>query len=200
MFHVTTSWVTFRKTSRPNNAQYLPSNRTRYTGGYVRRDRARMTRAIACGFYLDGRHPPCVANVCPSIMATITRSVHSIRFFLCLPRLFHPSVLATVLGDRCAYALYVVLTLFYSWVTGIHPGIFIRSEGFEGTKKVLSRPGVMRITRVIARVWPTKKITLLSYLIFSSAKLIINYICNMEYLILILRKAGVLLFFWSWLY
>jgi len=38
-------------------------------------------------------------------MATITRSVHSISFFLCLPRLFHPLVLATVLGDRCAYAL-----------------------------------------------------------------------------------------------
>jgi len=59
------------------------------------------------------RFPPCVARVCSSIMATITRSVHSISFFLCLPRLFHPLVLATVLRDRRAQVLYrAMLTLF----------------------------------------------------------------------------------------
>lgn len=132
----------FHKTSGRNNTQYLPSNRTRC--GQV----CMYTRT--CGlvrFYLRARARAASTvcrYVCPSIMATITRSVHSISFFLCLPRLFQPSVLATVLGSSrsariCMY--YAMLTLFP--LSNVHrvSSFALRASGMVGRKE---KKGVTR--------------------------------------------------------
>lgn len=97
-------------------------------------------------FYL--RLPPRVCRyVCPSIMATITRSVHSVSFFLCLPRLFHPSVLATVpsapspllsSSPSCthlrAHVYYIMRDVDPIPLKQRPSGVFIRLESLGGEK------------------------------------------------------------------
>lgn len=112
-------------------------------------------RPVWARFYLPASAARVCRYVCPSIMATITRSVHSVSFFLCLPRLFHPSVLATVpsaltpssprpLPLTCAHVYYIMRNVDPIPLKQPSPsGVFIpRRESLGGDKNAF---GVRRV-------------------------------------------------------
>lgn len=118
-------------------------------------------------------------------MATITRSVHSISFFLCLPRLFHPLVLATVLGDRRAHVLYrAMLTLFL--LSNVHR-VFIRFESLKNGRNTfdieytdISRVLTRKTRRLDRRMFrSSERIGLhqLLHAIFYNARINFNLFC-----------------------